>query len=345
VHLEQFDPRTADKQLRACYDVAVANHPTDDPNVPPGSYGVFRNWWAFGWADEPIQTWLATDDTGEPVGTYRLELPQRENRHNGFGHIMVAVAYRRRGLGRLLLAHMADQAASAGRVLLMGDAREDGAGDAFARAVGGRAGLREVRRRLDINDELRGRLPRLRAGAEQHAGGYELRSWQGPVPEDLLESFCAVVTAMGDAPHADEYETTTWDPARQRAAELRTADSGSRTHAVVALATATGEVAAVTQIFVDPQLPGWGWQAITAVTRPHRGHRLGLLVKVAMLERLAEHEPAIRHIPTFNAERNSHMVDVNEQLGYRISDNFRSWTLDVDAARRRSPGLAGQPQS
>jgi GNAT superfamily N-acetyltransferase len=339
VNLEQFDPGTADKQLRACYDMAVANHPVDDPHVPPGSYGAFRTWWAFGWADEPIQTWLATDEAGAPAATYRLELPERENRRNAFGHIMVAAPYRRRGLGRLMLAHMADQAANAGRVLLMSDARVEGAGEAFAQATGGRAGLRDVRRRLDIDDELRGGLAGLRAGAEPRAVGYELRSWQGPVPEELVDGVCAVVTALGDAPHDDEFETATWDVTRLRASERRTLESGSRCHSVAALASATAEVAALTQVFVDPEVPDWGWQAITAVTRPHRGHRLGLLVKVAMLELLAELEPAIRHITTFNAERNDHMISVNEQLGYQVSDYFQSWNFDVGAAER----LGSQP--
>ena len=36
-----------------------------------------------------------------------------------------------------------------------------------------------------------------------------------------------------------------------------------------------------------PEAPSWGFQELTAVTRPHRGHRLGLLVKAAMLEWLA----------------------------------------------------------
>ena len=49
----------------------------------------------------------------------------------------------------------------------------------------------------------------------------------------------------------------------------------------------TGELAGLTALGVDPMQPDWGFQALTAVTRAHRGHRLGLLVKVAMLDLLA----------------------------------------------------------
>ena len=50
----------------------------------------------------------------------------------------------------------------------------------------------------------------------------------------------------------------------------------------------------------------------------HRGHRLGLLLKADMLRWLAETEPALEAVDTFNAESNDHMVAVNERLGYRV---------------------------
>ena len=43
---------------------------------------------------------------------------------------------------------------------------------------------------------------------------------------------------------------------------------------------------------------GLGRPGLTVVARPHRGHRLGLLVKVAMLELLAAHEPRLERIVT-----------------------------------------------
>ncbi len=79
---------------------------------------------------------------------------------------------------------------------------------------------------------------------------------------------------------------------------------------------------------------GWAFQGLTAVTRPHRGHRLGLLVKIAMLQWLAEREPQIRQIVTFNAVQNEHMVAVNDQLGHRITDYFQSFELDVASAAK-----------
>jgi GNAT superfamily N-acetyltransferase len=63
--------------------------------------------------------------------------------------------------------------------------------------------------------------------------------------------------------------------------------------------------------------------------RPHRGHRLGLLIKAAMLDLLAEREPQLRWVTTGNADSNSHMIAINEQLGYQVLDSWASWQLDV----------------
>ena len=56
----------------------------------------------------------------------------------------------------------------------------------------------------------------------------------------------------------------------------------------------------------------------TSVLREHRGHRLGLLLKAEMMRWLAEQEPQIAAIDTWNAETNDHMIAVNERLGYRV---------------------------
>jgi RimJ/RimL family protein N-acetyltransferase len=93
---------------------------------------------------------------------------------------------------------------------------------------------------------------------------------------------------------------------------------GQRSYAIAAVRDATGEMAAMTEFFVAPDDPRWGHQGLTAVTRPHRGHRLGLLLKTTMLEWLAEAEPGIERIDTGNAAANDHMIAVNDALGFEL---------------------------
>jgi RimJ/RimL family protein N-acetyltransferase len=99
---------------------------------------------------------------------------------------------------------------------------------------------------------------------------------------------------------------------------------------------ASGELAAMTQLSVAPDDPCWGHQGLTAVTRQHRGHRLGLLVKTAMLEWLAETELVIERIETGNATANEHMIAVNDTLGFAVDrPDFHTVELAVADIRGR----------
>ena len=93
----------------------------------------------------------------------------------------------------------------------------------------------------------------------------------------------------------------------------------------------------MTQLGVSPDDPRWGHQGLTAVTRQHRGHRLGLLVKTAMLEWLAEAEPAVERIDTGNAADNEHMIAVNDALGFE-ADLPAFHTVELSVAEALGPG-------
>jgi RimJ/RimL family protein N-acetyltransferase len=332
--IEQFDAKTDDDRLAACHQINVSGHAEDDPNVPEVTWRRFQAWWRYGMASEPVETWLATGDDGQPIGCYLLWLPERENRQNAFIWLTVALDRRRHGIGTALVGHAADRAERADRRLLRSDTRIGAPGPAFAQACGAQAGIKEVRRVLDVDADLRARVAGLRASAEQHAAGYSLRSWSRLTPDGLLEQACALHNAMEDAPHDASFEPLRWDADRLRKEELQDIEAGMRSHSVAALTTDTGEMAALTQVYVDPDQDDWGYQGLTAVTRAHRGHRLGMLVKTAMLQRLSELEPRISAVETGNAASNQYMIAVNQQLGFRVTDTFQNWEIEVAAARK-----------
>jgi RimJ/RimL family protein N-acetyltransferase len=138
---------------------------------------------------------------------------------------------------------------------------------------------------------------------------------------------------MADAPHDAGEENAVWDAdrVREQIDDIREAQ-GRRVYTLAALHDASGEMAAVTSVERDRDFPAWGHQQLTAVTRKHRGHRLGLLVKAAMIDWLAEAEPGIERIVTYNAAANDHMVAINEQLGYELLEPLeQSYELAVAA--------------
>jgi GNAT superfamily N-acetyltransferase len=335
--IEQVGLGPADTgMIRACFEVSLAAERVDEPAGPWFTERPFTGWLTVGWDGNPREAWLATDQ-GSAVGWYRLELPVRENADQAHLNIFVHPAGRRRGLGRALLQHAAGRAAAHGRTVLNGDARDGSPGEAFARVAGAKPGQVEVQRILDIGKLEKGKLARLRGPAERAAAGYSLVSWVGPVPEEYIEQAAAVYNGMADAPRDPEINHEAWDAqrVRERVNGLRP-QYGMRDYAVAARHEDTGELAGLTEVSVDPADPGWGFQVFTVVRRQHRGHRLGLLLKIAMMEQLATTEPQLERITTWNGQGNEHMIAVNEAMGYTVSGlPATGFRLDVAAV----PGL------
>jgi len=331
--LVPFDPGSDPEKLRACYELEQAARQADQPEGPPQSLPMFAGAQTHPSPYSARECWLAAGDTpGTWVGSCRLQLPSAENPHLTSVSLLVHPAHRRAGLGRELLAHAIGRARAHGRTLLRSDALVGGPGDAFAAATGAARGMEDVRRVQDLRDVPAGQLTALRRAADSAAAGYSLTSWTGAAPGEHIGQVARVSAAMQDAPHNPGSEVPSWDIARIRDEEAMEAAQKVNSYSVAAFCDRTGELAALSVLSVDPESPEWGRQDLTAVLREHRGHRLGLLVKLAMLELLAEREPAVRKISTYNAAGNPHMIAINEQLGYRVLDRWQTWQLGLAAA-------------
>ena len=58
---------------------------------------------------------------------------------------------------------------------------------------------------------------------------------------------------------------------------------------------------------------------MTLVHPEHRGHRLGLAVKLANLEFLAEQAPAVRSSSRATRRSNAPMIAVNDMMGFEVA--------------------------
>jgi GNAT superfamily N-acetyltransferase len=285
-----------------------------------------------------VEYWVAVDGD-RVVGTAQLALPNRDNLDNGDLELLVHPEYRRRGVGRGLFAHVAERARGAGRKWLIGEVCQPlpgdagsvglGAGARFAAAVGGSSANVEVRRRLELDQVDDGVLDGMSEGARERAGGYSLRLWSGSAPDDLVTGIAALdSTFLDEAPMGDlVYEAEQVDAERVRANDRAAQRRGRRMYGAVACHDASGEVVALTGMGLNHCPDDQGFQNITLVAPKHRGHRLGLLVKLANLAQARAHEPALRSLHTWNARQNAHMIAINEAMGYRPVDAWGAWQL------------------
>ncbi len=328
--LDQADPG----MIRACYHVHTAAMAADDPFEPPVAEVMFAARLRSGFSGAPREAWYVPDEANGAVAAwYQAELPDLENQDRVSVAVEVHPERRRRGLGTALLRHAAKRAAAGGRAVLTSEVQEESPGEMFVRRAGGMLGQAEVRRVLDLATIPAGAIARLRETAAQAAAGYSLLHWEGLNPEERLEQVASLHNALNDAPMDPGVEPAAWTAERVRERmNTRIARAPSRRYSLAAVHDASGEMAALTVVSVHHGIPDWGHQLITAVARPHRGHRLGMLVKTSMMDWLTAAEPAVQRIVTWNAGSNRHMIAINEEMGYRVSGRpYRTVELPVSS--------------
>jgi hypothetical protein len=221
---------------------------------------------------------------------------------------------------------------AAGRRTLISESWDQPAPVAFAKAVGLERGSDEVQRFQQLPALDWDRIDSLHAEAKQAARDYELVLASGPVGPDLVDAVVTLTAAINDAPIENlDIVDEVFSP--ERVAEFdRMQDAlGRRVYRVMARERATGEMAGHTVMCVHAEFPWLASQYDTSVLRQHRGHRLGLWLKIEMLRWLAQVEPQVRSVRTWNTASNSHMIDVNEALGYQVAGHAVHWQAQVAA--------------
>ncbi len=271
--------------------------------------------WA--WDLEPGRHVVAFDgDTLVAHGI--LELSERDNLDLAWFSISVPPDLRRRGHGTAMLRHLEDEARAAGRTKAGAFSWDGSPGADFAAAHGYPKRFQSINRRQHLEEVSGARVRALYDAAVAAAADYELVLVEGRTPQSMLEPMVDMVAAINDAPLDDlDIEDEVFSAERVAAYETAQLNAGLRLHRYVARHRGTGDLAGNTVVAVEEERPHIAHQQDTSVVAAHRGHRLGLLVKTAMLLHLAEAEPQVRTIDTFNAESNDHMIAVNEDLGYR----------------------------
>ena len=279
-----------------------------------------------------------------------IRLPLKENLQDAMVRVDVLKEFTGRGIGRALLQHAEDVAASSGRTTLQSFTEHppgfdpDGPGILrpgtgtggvpaesravrFARAAG--YALEQVTRfsALDMPPS-NGILDALEREAGSIAGDrYELLSWKDRCPDEYVDQMAVLMSRMStDSPAgALHYDPEAWDAKRVRHLEDEWKATGQESLVAVARHTASGELAAYSVLQYSAAKPWLAEQDDTLVAAKHRGNRLGMLVKILNLRRLAAEHPSVERILTFNAAENSHMLAINVALGFRPAGYDGEW--------------------
>jgi GNAT superfamily N-acetyltransferase len=255
---------------------------------------------------------LARDADGIAVAAACAELPLRDNRDFAYVEVVASPPRRREGHGSRLLDDLVERVRDRGRTRLLGEITwgvgEDGEpARRFARRHGFEADLLDAIRELP----LPATVPELDLDPD-----YELRTWRGPCPADLVDEYASLRhQMMQEVPSGEAgLEGEFWDATRVRHDEDQWVQQDREAQVTVARHRASGRLAGHTQLVFPSDQEVFQWD--TLVLPAHRGHGLGLALKVRTMQAASDLLEGRRRITTYNAASNAHMIRVNERLGF-----------------------------
>jgi GNAT superfamily N-acetyltransferase len=260
---------------------------------------------------------------GEVAGLAMLWFPLLDNTKFTWFDLHVHPRLQRRGVGGALLEHMVERTREDGRATVLtefavpDDDRNTHGYTRFVERHGMTYANTEIRRILDLPVDP-ARLEELAAGAAPHHEGYSVEWYRAPLPEHLRQSYCdAYNTLAVDAPTGEvEFEEESLNP-QTYVEDMALLEAQGRTMLHTVAVHPTDQVVAYNDLVLSADDPDEVMQWGTLVRREHRGHRLGMAVKVRGLQELAKVAPQAKRIQTTNAEQNAQMVAVNVEVGFR----------------------------
>jgi GNAT superfamily N-acetyltransferase len=321
----------------------------DIEQINPSNEAALRAWWEVGraaTAERPGKPWplwqhsrvalpadnpergitlLGAIDGREMVGAGLLTRTLKDNLHSAMAFAWTRPDRRREGTGRRVAAELELIAAGDGRTTIQSEAylppSGSAAGEHFAAALGYDVASRESIKELALSDYV-ARRDALAAEATA-ADAYRILTFDTVCPDEHLESFGRLLgMLMDEVPLGElDLDASEWTAERIREVEQRQLAIGRHVRTAMAIAP-DGSVAGVSDVRIDDDDPVHGQVGITIVDPAHRGHRLGLALKLATHDLVVATYPELATVDTSNAEVNTWMNSVNVALGYRTIETL-----------------------
>ena len=317
MEIERFTPDDHEA-IVAAVELTNAAFKLDAPFEYPYTVTDYASMRRYGWDGEVPETYGVWEHD-RLAGVVAVHIGEWDNTHLAWLEVLVHPDLRGAGRGSEMLAFAEGRARDLGRTSIGLDGWDSAESRRFAAKhdlppKGSAIKRRQVLERVD-----RARVEEMYVGAAGVASDYELLRLPGRVPDDLICAVSEMTAAINDAPMDDlDIEDEVFPVERIRNYETAMEGRGKRLYRVIARRRDTGVLAGHTVVAVDSERPWIGEQHDTSVVAPHRGHRLGLLLKTDMLRWLAEAEPGLATVDTWNMESNGFMIAVNEKLGYEV---------------------------
>jgi mycothiol synthase len=277
---------------------------------------------------------LVTDDGGSLAGLGNVRYPDDgTNADLAICQIGVLPQHRRRGIGSMQLARVAEIAEDLGRGRLQGFYFDTvPAGEAFATAVGTTKNLEFHENVLEvaaIDRDLMESWSRI----GHTSPGYTIRLIEGPVPEDMHEDVAHLYHVLErDMPLSDDFEPRQWT-ANQVAEQERHYLEGYDALTALAIHRESRTAVGMSQMVRRKSDPSTWIVTVTMVDPEHRGRSLGKGLKGTVnVAALDEWEGGV-YQETGNAFTNQPMLAINHAMGFEHEYTVVDCSMSLEAAK------------
>lgn len=325
-------PTVTEGQLVALHELQNIVNAERFPADPPMPYETRRRSWRTSgtcWAA------LSASD-GLPIANVWIGVPQTEaEQHLIEFDLLVLPEYRQQGIGRHLLAVVANIAATEHRDLLLTQTNSHvPSGALFMQHISARPSLASRTLQLEMATFDQAVLDTWTTHAQEHITGFKLGFWAGAYPEADLVQMAKLHEVHNDSPHRSVTignTTITPELLRQREHEMDT--NGQTRWTIYVREQITGEIVGFSEVSWHQHNPEQVEQGVTGVLPAYRKRGLGHWVKAALLGKLARNLPEARFVRTGNPLSNTAMLRVNYDLGFKTISEDVWWELRLEQVR------------
>jgi len=332
--VELFDEQKASEgELKAYYDFFMQILAEARPDEPRRPYDKFIKQVLIHSDSLLIKRWVIWDN--EQIIAYAIiyKTLDGENQHFPEVDIFVLPKWRCKGLGKMMLNKLHEEGLKENCTMFeFSTFSNTPSGSEFLNSIGADNCITENVNQMLIADLDMDLMDKWIAKAGERAADYEIELWMDKYPEKELKKFIKLYNNFWNSIPVGslDYEYEELTPVRLKNELSSKIERGWKNWSMVARHKKTGAYAGFTNIMYTGFNPEMLNQGNTGVAQEHRNKGIGRWLKAFLIRHIIKEMPEIKKVRSENANTNRAMLNINEQMGFKLLYSESYWQIKLE---------------